>query len=158
MSAALAPAAYEPRLVRSHGVWTEGEWRVKAYTIAHGARAAADPATLDAVRRLAFAGIAAHADGFEHHAAGFAIFHMGADGDYLLTFWWHGENMLAARIHIGSREKIAAMEDRTATGLMPCVWEMEVIGFERDAWVECVLTPGGGGVDAYLSRALEGMV
>ncbi len=36
---------------------------------------------------------------------------------------------------------------------MACVWELEVIDFERRAWLEDVLI--GGDVDAYLEKALE---
>ena len=36
---------------------------------------------------------------------------------------------------------------------MACVWELEVIDFERRAWLEDVLIDGD--VDAYLERALE---
>ena len=36
---------------------------------------------------------------------------------------------------------------------MACVWELEVIDFERRAWLEDVLISDD--VDAYLERALE---
>ena len=36
---------------------------------------------------------------------------------------------------------------------MACVWELEVIDFERRAWLEDVLIDDD--VDAYLERALE---
>ena len=36
---------------------------------------------------------------------------------------------------------------------MSCVWELEVIDFERRAWLEDVLI--NGDVEAYLGRALE---
>jgi hypothetical protein len=36
---------------------------------------------------------------------------------------------------------------------MACVWELEVIDFERRAWLEDVLIADN--VDAYLERALE---
>jgi hypothetical protein len=36
---------------------------------------------------------------------------------------------------------------------MSCVWELEVIDFERRAWLQDVLI--GDDVDAYLERALE---
>ena len=36
---------------------------------------------------------------------------------------------------------------------MACVWELEVIDFERRAWLEDVLI--NDDVDAYLERALE---
>jgi hypothetical protein len=36
---------------------------------------------------------------------------------------------------------------------MACVWELEVIEFERRAWLEDVLKDGD--VERYLERALE---
>ena len=40
-----------------------------------------------------------------------------------------------------------------------CVWDLAVIGFEREAWLEAVLSnPRGPDVEAYLARRLSGEV
>lgn len=37
-----------------------------------------------------------------------------------------------------------------------CVWDLTVIGFERQAWLERALAnPAGPGLDAYLARQLD---
>ena len=44
----------------------------------------------------------------------------------------------------------------TATGPAACVWDLRVIGFERDAWLSKVLrNPSGPDIDAYLSERLN---
>ena len=46
--------------------------------------------------------------------------------------------------------------DMTATGPAACVWDLRVIGFERDAWLSKVLrNPGGPDIDAYLFERLN---
>ena len=42
------------------------------------------------------------------------------------------------------------------SGPLACVWDMAVIAYERDAWVQHVLmNPGGPDLDAYLAQQLN---
>jgi hypothetical protein len=85
---------------------------------------------------------------------GFTIAHEGRSAAMALVYWWAHENELhrrayAAPLSLASADALQALTD---TG-MACVWELEVIDFERRAWLEDVLVDGD--VDAYLSRTLE---
>lgn len=43
--------------------------------------------------------------------------------------------------------------------LMACTWELAVIGFERDAWLQTVLrNPGGPDLDAYCAVQMNAEV
>jgi hypothetical protein len=43
--------------------------------------------------------------------------------------------------------------------LIACVWELPILAFERDAWVETVLSDAKRpDVPAYLERRLEGRI
>jgi hypothetical protein len=82
-------------------------------------------------------------------APGFTIAHRGRLAGLGIVYWWAHENELHARHYIAGTE---GLEPLDGSGLA-CVWELEVIDFERRAWLEDVLV--GGDVEAYLERALE---
>ena len=130
--------AHEPRQITFLG----REGQTKHYGIAtHGPLPS--PELAEATRALA-----------EPGAAGFTIAHEGQTAAMALVYWWAHENELhrrayAAPLPLGDAGELEALTD---TG-MACVWELEVIDFERRAWLEDVLKDDD--VEAYLARALE---
>jgi hypothetical protein len=97
------------------------------------------------------------------HPLGFLILHYGAEGDYLLVSQWYDANMLKHWV----RGVDVEAEGSTAPtvlaqpDLIACVWELEVINFERDAWVNTVLARGRldeAARDAYLATTFSGWV
>ena len=90
----------------------------------------------------------------ERGVPGFTIAHQGKAAAMALVYWWAEENEVhrrayAASLPLGHADDLQPLTD---TG-MACVWELEVIDFERRAWLENVLIDDD--VDAYLERALE---
>jgi hypothetical protein len=85
-------------------------------------------------------------------APGFTIAHRGASAALSLVYWWANENELHARFYVAPLDAPDRLEPYDSTGIT-CVWEMEVMDFERRAWLEDVLIDED--LDAYLSRALE---
>jgi hypothetical protein len=48
------------------------------------------------------------------------------------------------------------LEYVTPTGLIACTWDLRVLSFEGDAWVEAVLAnPSGPDMEEYLARTLN---
>ncbi|HEY2062008.1 hypothetical protein [Amycolatopsis sp. NBC_01480] len=95
----------------------------------------------------------------EDHPAGFVILHRGGDGDYLLVSQWFDANMLKHWVR-GSAGG-AAFEPLAERAVIACVWELEVLKFERDAWVKTVLARGKldqDSLDAYLGMTFSGWV
>jgi hypothetical protein len=66
-----------------------------------------------------------------------------------LVYWWANENEIHGRFFHSPLEDTSDVTAIAGTGLA-CVWEMEVLDFERRAWLEDVLK--NGDVDAYLER------
>ncbi len=97
------------------------------------------------------------------HPVGFAILHYGSEGDYLLVSQWYGADMLKhwVRAAVVDAEGGTSFIPLVQRDLVACVWELEVIKFERDAWVNTVMAQGRldqAAVDAYLTTTFSGWV
>src|SRR3954464_6267799 len=131
--------AHEPRRIAFLG----REGAVKHYGIALG-YGAARPELAAATRRAAAATI-------PPDASGFTIAHDAAVAALAIAYWWANENELHARHFWAPLEDPGALVPLPDAGLA-CVWELEIIDFERRAWLHDVLEDGDP--DAYLDRAL----
>jgi hypothetical protein len=132
--------AHEPRRIAFLGI----EGHIKHYGIALGS-GEARPALTGAVRRLAPAVV-------PPGAPGFTIAHDAASAALAIVYWWANGNEIHARYFWAPQEDPGALVPLEGTG-MACVWELEVIDFERRAWLADVLEDGD--LEAYLGRALD---
>jgi hypothetical protein len=127
------------RFIRDEAI---GDWRLKVYGIgthAPDARPELVDATLEAARD-------ALPDG---GGSGFVIAHDAQGAGLGLVYWWANENEIHSRFFGSPIDDPAALVPYESTGLA-CVWELEILDFERRAWLEDVLVAGD--VDAYLAR------
>lgn len=131
--------SYEPRRIAFLG----RKGRIKHYGIALG-QGDARPALTEATRQAA-------ADAIPDGAAGFTIAHDAATAALAIVYWWANENELHARHFWAPLEDPGALVPLPDAGLA-CVWELEVIDFERRAWLHDVLEDGDP--ESYLERAL----
>lgn len=131
---------YEPRSI----ALLEREGLLKHYGIASHDRAP-PPALVAATRRVAREVIP---DG----VFGFTIAHDAATAGLGLVYWWANENELHQRVFAPPLDDPGELEPADGTG-MACVWELEVIDFERRAWLDDVLK--GNDARRYVERALE---
>lgn len=97
------------------------------------------------------------------HPAGFAILHFANDGIYLLVSRWYDANMLKHQVYQCRIEggHIQLSADLAETQIIACVWELEILKFERDAWVRTVLAQGRldpQTLDNYLTAQFSGWV
>lgn len=68
--------------------------------------------------------------------AAFLILHQGAAVDYAVLAWWDRENELPTRVWIRRDGAWAPAADDESF----CVWDLELLWFERNAWIETVLS------------------
>ncbi|MFJ3905039.1 hypothetical protein [Streptomyces sp. NPDC090025] len=97
------------------------------------------------------------------HPAGFLILHRGMQADYLLVSQWYDADMLKHWVRGSTTDADGATRFAPLgqPDLIACVWELEVIKFERDAWVNTVLAQGKldeTALDAYLDTTFSGWV
>jgi hypothetical protein len=147
-------APYKPRhvnFIRREEV--EG-WQLKLYGIAVNGQEPR-PAFVEATRDLAAQVLPQPAVGEDHYGVGFAIAHDARAVGIALVYFWKSENELHQRIYVSPKDDPAAFTpvDNQPAG---CVWELEVVDFERRAWLEDVLSnPNCPDIDAYLERSFS---
>ena len=130
---------YEPRSISFLG----RDGRVKHYGIGTHDRVPR-PALSEPTREAAHGGI-------PEDAAGFTIVHDATSAGLGLVYWWANENELHSKLFASPFDEPGNLEPIDGTG-MACVWELEVIDFERKAWLEHVLKSGD--VEGYLQQSL----
>ncbi|MBI4515901.1 MAG: isochorismatase [Deltaproteobacteria bacterium] len=146
---------YAPRVIRPLGIWREAGWRLKAYGIAY--RGEQPRAELIAAAKIAASHRLPQLSAEQHcYGVGFLGVHDGRDANLVFVDWWANENELHHHAYVSPANKPELLEYVNPSGMMACVWDLQVIGFERQAWVETVLAnPRGPDLEAYLSRCLS---
>jgi hypothetical protein len=143
---------YAPRPIRFHGVRDLNGYRLKDYSIA--ARSGGVD-WLDFARgfEVVLPDMPRPAVAAGRPGIGFRIAHRGAQESYAVLAWWERENELPIRIAVrrDGEEWRRAKPDESI-----CVWDIQVLAFERDAYVETLLS-GEAGEDLgarYLAKHL----
>src|SRR3954454_8507469 len=129
--------AHEPRQISFLG----REGQTKHYGIATRGPLPS-PALAEALRELAEPGV-----------PGFTIAHDARSAGLGLVYWWANDNEIHRRAYVSPIDDPGALEPLDDPTGLACVWELEIIDFERRAWLQDVLIEDD--VDAYLEHALD---
>lgn len=148
---------YAMRPIRFLEVWEIDGWRMKAYSICYG-KDVARSELIDAAQRTARERLRATANGTAHYGVGFVGIHDGKTANFVFVDWWADENELHHHVYVSPTERPGDLEYKTPTGLAACVWDLELMAFERDAWVQTILQAGEPNLEAYLRTRLNAMV
>lgn len=143
----VAATPYLPRHVRGAPLLEHGQWRLKRYQITPEPApemigAFADGVTA-ALRLLPQPAVTALRPG-----VGYLILHRGADCDYIVLNWWDQENEHLTRILVRARQPTAHWQQAADQSF--CVWDMQLMHHERNAYVQHVLGDACD-LDAYLA-------
>jgi len=127
-----------------------GVTRLKLYSVARVGEFFDRVRFDSALRQLALEAIPA-TPGPGRPRLGFAILDQGEAHDRIIVAWWDREHELPLRVFV--------RDGGTWRGARPdeslCVWDLEVLWFERCAYVETILGPTvTGAVSRYLARHL----
>jgi hypothetical protein len=141
---------YAPRPVRSLGLAHPHDYRIKQYSIVYGDGAFRTD-DFETGLRLLFEALPRPAVTPARPGVGFAIAHQGNGADYAVLGWWDNENELPLRVVVRPQTP-GGMWRPARESEAVCVWDLEVIWFERQAYVQTVLS--GGTVEDYLNRIL----
>ena len=131
--------AYTPRRIRAHGIRETNAWRVKLYSIAH-AGSPPDWSVFEPGMALALQTLPTPANAPGRPGLGFLIAHTGREIWYTVLCWWDRENELPIRVWVAERDSSGTPRWRDARGgESVCVWDLDVIWHERQAYVETLL-------------------
>lgn len=146
---------YAARPIRCLELWQEGEWRLKVYGIAYR-QPAIRPELVEIGKELARNRLAESATGKPHYGVGFLGIHDGRGAVFIFIDFWADENELHHHVYVSSKDRFDQFSYMTPTGLAACVWDLRVLCFERQAWIETMLAnPQGPDLNAYLARQLN---
>ncbi|MFL1407393.1 hypothetical protein ACJO2E_18775 [Marinobacter sp. M1N3S26] len=134
---------FKPRKTESAPDWLDDDG-IKLYTIS----ATGQPVdTSPYYPRLAEVKVSKAVDWPETPA--FAIFHDGAGMKYLVLCWWGNDNELFTSVSVHTGEEW--VEDPSRFSF--CLWDLEVIWYERNAFVE-TLYSGAPDIRQYQASRL----
>ena len=136
---------FAPRASAFHGIVERAGHRIKGYSVHHGER----PVDWEEHREgieLALAALPKARPERGRPGLGFLIVHRGRGAEYVVLAWWDRQNELPIRVFVKSEGPWRPARESESF----CVWDLEIVGRERDAYVETVLSSGDA--DAYLAR------
>lgn len=145
---------YRTRPIRFLELYEADGWRLKVYGIS-ATRDRPMARLVVAAKGVARQYLPSPAVQVDRYGVGTLIVHEGADGNWVLLDWWVGENMLQHHVYASPLDEPERLAYISPTGLAACVWELYVLGFERQAWIDTVLAnPDRPDLDAYLARQI----
>lgn len=144
----LIQRGYEERIFSFYGVHQLGEALIKVYGISRDGSDLAAP-VVDTATSLASAFVGSQP---MDAPVGFVIVHVAREAVFYVLCCWNDENMLRIEVFRASLSAPEHVESIVDTRIVACVWELEIIAYERDLWVSEVLGPKTDSLRAYLNR------
>jgi hypothetical protein len=150
-------APYAVRPIRFLQLASHDDWTIKVYSITAGR--ALSPTLVNAAMRLAFEKLDEWRSAprqWPDHGAVFLIVHHGEGANYIILDWWVDESILPHHVWSAPLDAPESFTYLTPLGIGVCVWELEVLQFERQAWIDHVLArPDGPDIRAYFGARLN---
>lgn len=150
--------AYRLRHVRFLELWEAVGWRLKVYGISLSRLTPSD-ALVRAAKSMARGHLPVPAVTDHRYGVGFLGVHEGDGSNLVFLDWWADVNELRHHVFVSYPAAPEALVDATPTGLAGCVWDLRLLGFERDAWVDTVLNASGDpDLERYLAQRFDGVL
>jgi hypothetical protein len=131
---------FQARAIRAIGILRYDRWRLRTYSILAAPLANPLHAFRTAIDRL-LPMLPMPPATAKRLGVGFLILHHGRDADYAVLGWWDNENEMPLRLLLRDHGKRTRWR-RPKPQESVCVWDLEVIWAERNAYVEGALVAG----------------
>lgn len=136
---------FAPRAATFHGIVEHAGHRLKGYSVRYGERPVDWEEHHEGIE-LALAALPESKPMEGRPGLGFLIVHRGRAAEYVVLAWWDRQNELPVKVFVRNEGPWRPARE----GESFCVWDLEIVARERDAYVETVLSDGD--VGAYLAR------
>lgn len=148
---------YVPRVIRPLRLWSDRGWRMKRYGISC-ASDGPDDRLIATAHRLATGVLPMPPVTDSRYGVGFIGVHQGRGANLVFVDWWARENELHHHAWVSAGAEYDVLEYASPSGLLACVWDLAVIGFERQAGIDAVLAAPVPDPERYLGTVLEGRI
>lgn len=136
---------FAPRAATFHVIVEHAGHRLKGYSVRYGERPVDWEEHHEGIE-LALAALPEAKPVEGRPGLGFLIVHRGRAAEYVVLAWWDRQNELPVKVFVRNEGPWRPARE----GESFCVWDLEIVARERDAYVETVLADGD--VGAYLAR------
>lgn len=94
---------------------------------------------------------------FPNYKIGTVIIHEAKDSILVVVNWWIYENVIQGHVYTSEYENPSKFLDISSKGLQFCVWEMNILWHETNAWVKHILMKNEKpDFEAYLMEHING--
>lgn len=149
------PEKYKKRAIRFLELWENSDWLLKIYGIAYEGEFPRE-GLIHKAKEIAKKHLPQEITD-RQYGVGFIGIHDGRGGSVIFIDWWSDENELNHHIYVASHENPDEYTYLTPNGSIACVWDLKLLSFERDAWINCVLNnpEGHPSIEKYLATQLN---
>ncbi|MBX3388533.1 MAG: hypothetical protein KF691_03655 [Phycisphaeraceae bacterium] len=147
----LNSASFHPRPVAALPVVRSDGWAIKPYRILGRESNRDEPLSAESTEAV-FRTLPRAREGPERPPVGFVIEHLATPLDYLVICWWENKNELATRIL--TRSEGADWGEPPGNESF-CVWDFDIMWFERNAFIRTMLSFAPADVQAYIAARFE---
>jgi hypothetical protein len=140
---------YVPRTIQFVELHDQQGWRLKVYSILYPDKIL-NPQLIETAKKTAL-GFLPDSTEPGHYSAGFISVHQGKSYDFVTVGYWTYSTELRHQSYMKASSGSSELEMIT-TELSSDVWDIRLLGLERDAWVSEVLTASTPSVEKYLAK------
>ena len=147
--------SYKLRSIRYIELFEELGWRMKLYGISYKDEFPRQH-LIEIGKNIARQSLPQPAIAKNRYGIGFVCVHEARDANFFLVDWWSDENALNHHIYTSTFDSPSEIEEVTLKGPNICVWELRLLSFERQAWLDNVLAyPRGPELESYINFRLN---
>ncbi len=143
---------YVPRTLQFVDLYEAQGWKLKIYSILHPDKTL-NPQLIEVAKETALTFLP---DATEpgHYGVGFVSVHQGKSYDFVTVGYWTYSTELRHQSYMKASSAAATLT-AISTELSSDVWDIRLLAFERDAWVNEVLAVNATTPDGYLAKRLS---
>lgn len=147
---------YQPRKISFEKLIILNQWYIKVYTITCKQTFQSHEALNSSIESLNEWTETSSVSGLPVYKIGFLIVHEAREGCCIIFNWWTGGEMLESKVFFSTYQNPRLIKKSTHPGHLVCVWELEIIEHEKNAWIKHILSISKlPRPDAYLKDTLN---